>query len=276
MTEQELNDKVDALERGADLAFFDSRDITDWLSDRTIAISFSIVVLSFVVMLAWGPLAFFSCLAMAVYGLIDYTLRRDAENALPIWERFLASYTAVAGELPVLSGSWSFADRIAQLYDLKEAPRLLPYRLAARLFDTYHKQSISLLHVNERLKKIDNLYLPLKENLEQLERLQATNELGARSLKELEEERQEILLLKERIEVSSRNLEIILYAVESEARKRVLQAEVTRLANTASKNSGSNAVEGVMSDRVGTLEQQITSEITHYLQMEREIEQRLG
>lgn len=274
MTEQELNEKVDTLERRENLTFFDYRDVIDWVADRTIAISFGIIVLFLMMILAWGPLAFFSCLAVAVYGLIDYTLRRDAENALPFWERFFTFYTAAVGELP--ASSQNFANRIAQLYDLNEARHLLPYRLAARLLDTHHKQNTSLLHVNARLKDIDKLYLPLKQNLEQLKELQATNELGARRLKELEEDRQEILSLKERIEVSSRNLEVILYAVENEARKRVLQAEVTRLASAAPKANANEPNEGVMSDSAYTLEQQITSEVTHYLQMEREIEQRLG
>lgn len=275
MAEQELKEKGHSFERTTDSLGGDYLShITEWFLDRLLLIILMGILFLPVLILLPRHITIFIALALITYSYIDYAAKKEDEKSSPMRERFLSSYSDAVGELT--TASRDVARRIAQLYDLKETRHLLPHPLGLRLLDTYNKQSASLSLVNARLLEIDKYYQLLKQRLEQLKQLQDTNEAGERSLKELEEDRLEILSLKERIEASSHNLEAILDTLEVEAKKRVLHREVTQLANAASRASANDPVEGVMSDRVDTLEQQITSEITHYLQMEREIEQRLG
>jgi hypothetical protein len=63
---------------------------------------------------------------------------------------------------------------------------------------------------------------------------------------------------------------------EQEEEKRALHAEVTRLSQAVSETSSEEFPEFALQGVVSDFESQITSEITHYWQMEQEVEKQLS
>lgn len=170
----------------------------------------------------------------------------------------------------------TFASRLEKLHEVKANRRILPPPMAKELIETYNRQIKSLHKVEARLDEIEKLRIPLADGLEKLSRFNESSENAVSALQELESNRAKLLALHSQIEQSSQNLEAILTSAENEAQKRVLRAELEHLAQTASQSAAAHPPELALGASSYDLEQQITSEITHYMQMEQEVERQLA
>jgi hypothetical protein len=243
--------------------------------------SFLLTMSGFVPLLAaWAMFGkaggFFAAVLGVPLALISHTfyLETKRPRASIIWSDFLRFYTDESG---ALSGhTHRFCERISTLYESDSSQLLLPFRHAARLLDTYHKQQARLTALNLRLEEVEALYQPLNARIEKLRELHETNEAGERTLRELRNEKRQLLALKNQIETSANNLEAILSTIENERKKRRLHQEVAVLAGRARISSDEEVTEGIVPDPVNELEEQITREIQTYLQLERDTDQRLS
>jgi hypothetical protein len=172
--------------------------------------------------------------------------------------------------------SQQFAARVESFYEVKANQLILPCKMASRLIETYDRQIQSLEKVAARLDEIEELRRPLAEKLDKLHQFNEKNETADHALQQLEQSRSQLLQLQAKIQRSSQNLEAILNAAEIEAQKRALRAEVNRLARAASQSDAAYPPELELSDIGEDWEQQLTSEITHYMQMEQEVERQLA
>lgn len=178
--------------------------------------------------------------------------------------------------MPLYAPMNSFAMRIEKLHNSKANQWILPPPMATQLIETYERQARSLRKVTARLNEIERLRIPLADGLAKLHSFNESNENAVSALQKLERNSAELLALQANIEQSSQKLEAILEAAETEAQKRALRAQVNHLAMTVSQSSAAHPPELALGAASYDLEQQITSEITHYMQMEQEVERQLA
>jgi hypothetical protein len=198
---------------------------------------------------------------------------RQKPGSVRYWDEWLLFYDSGEQAPPDVR---FFARRIRSLYLSRKTDQILPFRLAARLLHTFHQQQNHLQRIESKLRQVENIYEPLKEGIERLDALRTPHELGRRSLSEIEAERTGLLQLQAQVALSAHKLEAILERAEQEEEKRALHAEVTRLSQAVSEISSEELPEVASQGIVSDFESQITSEITHYLRLEQEVERQLS
>ena len=200
----------------------------------------------------------------------------NGKNAWSLWDEFMTRYY---GAMHVSEASGvgvqRLSKRIRALYEADGTDRILPVRMAARLLDTYNKQLHLTTQIKKRMQQNESLYQKLSENVTRLAELESVHESGQNSLRELAEDKDKLQRVQAGIETSMRHLEGVLERAEIEAQKRVLHAEVTRLTQTANSTTAAEKPEIYIGEVVSDLEQQISSEVAHYLKLEQEIEMKL-
>ncbi len=218
-------------------------------------------------------------LSMAVVPLlVCFELRAQLKaakknrNAWALWDEFVARTSSLNG-LP--DDVRKMSKRIRALYESTHTDHILPLRMAARLLDTYHKQLNLSAQIQKRLQENKSLYKKLSENVTRLAELETVHESGQNSLRELEADREKLQRVQANIETSMRHLEGVLERAEIELQKRVLHDEVTKLTQTAKTTTSTDKPEIYIGEVVSDLEQQISSEVAHYMRLEQEIETQL-
>ncbi len=199
-----------------------------------------------------------------IHELDDFSLREQSADELR--PDFIPRYAPIS----------SFALRIEKLHNSKANQWILPPPMATQLLETYDRQARSLRKVTARLDEIERLRIPLAEGLKKLHSFNESNENAVSALQKLDKNRKELLALQANIKQSSQKLETILEKAETEAQKRALRAEVNQLAMAASQSSAAHPPELALGAASYDFEQQIASEITHYMQMEQEVERQLA
>lgn len=193
-------------------------------------------------------------------------------NAWALWDEFVARTSSLESTSEPMR---LLAKRIRALYEQSHTDHILPLHMAARLADTYGKQLNLMEQIKTRLQENESIYKKLNENVARLAELETVHESSQSSLRELEEDREELLRVQSKIETSMRHLEGVLERAEIEAQKRLLHAEVTKLTQTVKSTTATEKPELYIGEVVSDLEQQISSEVAHYLRLEQEIETQL-